>query len=147
MRAWLQLPQCTFEPQKHCFTSLCIRSILPNTKKWKLFSKLLTRTASVFYFQVLCISGTWIKKGVIGNHKGTVSSHLASLINLCTVMSCHVIWWQTWSIYRTSNVAGGIYFLVLTVEYFINIDKGVVWTGQVGCHEVARCWITFWKKK
>ena len=28
IHAWLQLPQCTFEPQKHCFTSLCIRSII-----------------------------------------------------------------------------------------------------------------------
>ena len=27
IRAWLQIPQCTFEPQKHCFKSLCIRSI------------------------------------------------------------------------------------------------------------------------
>ena len=27
IRAWLQLPQCTFELQKHCFRSLCIRSI------------------------------------------------------------------------------------------------------------------------
>ena len=26
--AWLQLPQCTFELQKHCFTSLCISSIV-----------------------------------------------------------------------------------------------------------------------
>ena len=27
IRAWLKLPQCTFEPQKHCFTPLCIRFI------------------------------------------------------------------------------------------------------------------------
>ena len=33
IRAWLQLPQCTFELQKHCFTSLCI-SLLPNVKTW-----------------------------------------------------------------------------------------------------------------
>ena len=28
VRSWLQLPQWTFEPPKHCFTSLCIRSIV-----------------------------------------------------------------------------------------------------------------------
>ena len=29
IRSRLQLPQCTLELQKHCFTSLCIRSIVP----------------------------------------------------------------------------------------------------------------------
>ena len=27
IRSWLQLPQCMFELRKHCFTSICIRSI------------------------------------------------------------------------------------------------------------------------
>ena len=28
IRAWLQLPQCTLALEKHCFTSLCIKSII-----------------------------------------------------------------------------------------------------------------------
>ena len=28
IRSWLQLPQCTFEPRKHCLTSLCMSSIV-----------------------------------------------------------------------------------------------------------------------
>lgn len=108
--------------------------------------KRLTKATRVVDFKQFGNSWTRIIKGVVGNDYSAVSSHLASFINLCTVVACHITGWQTGNIAGAATVADVKASLITAVEYVVDVDECLIRTGQIGFHELAGCKITLCKK-
>lgn len=98
---------------------------------------MLTWATGILNFQNLLHSRAWIAKRIIGDHYSAISSHLASFINLGTVMTCHVIRRYTRSIERAVNTAVVINVLISTIKYAIDIYECLIWARQIGLHQFA----------